>query len=196
MRTFIVVALLSGTVLLAGCVSDSVAPYAVSEEDNAHLRDLHSHFPDVAVKVSEVTYPAGRGNNIIDCRGGAQISTPTGKPYDLYIRNALVKELELAGMYSSKASLGLSVSLDKVDFSSFPHGQWTIAGTVTLTDGATYDVTTHLPFRTSFWGQPACDHSAAAFEPTVEKFVSAVFADPHFTAALASGTATQPSTSQ
>lgn len=184
MRTKTVLLVIGTGLLLAGCASDSVAPYAVSAQSNATLRKLHNKYPNATVRVVDVTFPAGHQENVINCRAAAKISTPTGKPYSDYIEEALIKELELAGMYSSDGSVGVTVELNKVDFSSFPHGAWIIDGTVLLTDGASFDVDTTLPFRTSYFGDSACDHSAAAFEPTVEQFITSIFSNSNFADAI------------
>src|SRR2546430_3759598 len=82
-----------------------------------------------------------------DLRASGPVRTPDGRPFEDYIRRALVDELKVAEMLSDSAPVTLTGNLDKIDFNSMA-GDWTMHLTATSSNGRSLSVSSKYGFST------------------------------------------------
>src|SRR5881396_115054 len=122
------IVLLVAVVVSSACSSYTVPRYGLSAENVAGLRKLGAK---VNVGTFTATTPA---QTEIRCRASGPVRTPDGRPFEDYIRRALVDELKVAEMLSDSAPVTLTGHLDKIDFNSMA-GDWTMQFTATSSNG-------------------------------------------------------------
>jgi hypothetical protein len=161
-------------VLSSGCSSYAVGKYGVSVENVTALRALGDR--RVSVGPFGATKP---GQTSIACRAVGPVTTPDGKPFEEYVRQALVDELRVAQLFGESAPVTLSGTLNEVAFSS-TSGAWTLDLTVTSSNGRSLTVREKYDYATSFVGEKACALTAQAFGPAVQSLIARLVQDPDF----------------
>ena len=176
MRTLIIVIF---AVLLVGC-ANTTQRYGVSTENNQILRGIEN---PRQIKVGAFT-TSGPNKATIDCRNMYPLTVPSSS-YEAYIREALVDELKLSGIYSDTANTELTMHFEKIDFSSAITGNWIISAQFTIAGKPPFSVTTNYGFTDVNWGPSlACSNTASAFVPAVQNFLKTMFLDPRFKEAI------------
>ncbi|HKA61517.1 MAG TPA: hypothetical protein VKH83_03785 [Methylomirabilota bacterium] len=112
----------------------------------------------------------GESKQDITGRAVGPIKTPDERPFEEYVRKALIDEVQVAGAYSESAPVVLSGNLDRIDFSS-TEGKWTLAMTVKSTNGRSPTVANDYSYDTSFVAEKACALTAQAFGPAVQTLI-------------------------
>ena len=179
MRTLIAVLIAA---LLAGCsTTNNTQTYGVSMENNQLLKSLEN--PRQIMVGSFTT--SGPNSASIGCRSmGLSINVPASS-FESYIRDALVDELKLAGIYSINSKTVLTTNFEKIDFSSTFSGNWIISAQFSFPDQKPFTVTSNYSFSDVNYGmQLACANTAAAFEPAVQNFIKNLFIDTRFREAV------------
>jgi len=180
-RSFVGVA--SATFLLwlaTGCSVHSIGQYSVSTENVAQTRMRLG--PRTGQFVAVGPFSAVKpGLAEIWCRINSPIRTPDGKPFADYIQAALVSELQLAGALADDAAIGLSGRLDEIDFDS-EDGKWNLAVTIRLSSGESFVVRETYEYETSWYAETACDRTALAFVPAVQKLIGKILSAPELAA--------------
>lgn len=176
MRTLIIVIF---AVLLVGC-ANTTQRYGISTENNQILRGIENPRP---IKVGAFT-TSGPNKATIDCRNMYPLTVPSSS-YEAYIREALVDELKLSGIYSDTANIELTMHFEQIDFSSAITGNWVISAQFTIAGKPPFSVITNYGFTDVNWGPSlACSNTAAAFVPAVQNFLKTMFLDPRFKEAI------------
>jgi hypothetical protein len=165
---------LQAVLLLTGCSSYAVPRYGVSVTNVMALKQTGA--PPVSVGAFTAT---GGSKNEIGCRAVGPIKTPDERPFEEYIRKALVDELQVAGLHAESAPVVLTGNLDSVDFSS-TGGQWTMAVTVKSSNGRALTVANEHEYETSFIAEKACALTAQAFGPAVQTLIGKLVHHPEF----------------
>jgi hypothetical protein len=162
--------------LYTGCSSYAVPRYGVSVTNVAALRQTG------AKRVSVGMFTASGGSKTeIGCRAVGPVKTPHERPFEEYIRKALIDELEVAEIYSESGLLTLIGNLDQLDFSSTA-GTWSLGVTVKSSNGRSLSVTNDYEYETSFVAEKACALSAQAFGPAVQVLIGKLVHHPEFAA--------------
>ena len=172
------VRLLIAVLLLTGCSSYAVPRYGVSVTNVTALKQTGA--PPTSVGKFTAT---GESKHAITCRAVGPIKTPDERPFEEYVRKALIDELQLAGAYGESAPVVLTGNLDRVDFSS-TEGKWMLAVTVTSSNGRTLTVANDHEYETSYVAEKACALTAQAFGPAVQTLIGKLVHHPEFTALL------------
>lgn len=164
--------------LLAGCSTYSVDRYAVSVDAQEQLlAAAHSNSNQkVAVDSFTATTPS---QTEIGCRAVGPIKTPDGNTFEEYIRKALIDQLKLAQMYLSDASIRIRGNVDKVNFSSH-EGVWYLQVTISDSKGKSFVVSENYDYKSSYYGETACNQTAQAFMPAVQNLVVKIVSDSAF----------------
>lgn len=167
---------LAAALLLTGCSSYAVPRYGVSVMNVTALKQTG------ASPINVGTFTASGGSKTeIGCRAVGPIKTPDERPYEEYVRKALIDELQVAGLYAESASVVLTGNLDKVDFSS-TEGKWALVVTIRSSNGRSLMVTNEHDYETSFIAEKACALTAQAFGPAVQTLIGKLVHHPEFTA--------------
>jgi len=161
-------------VLLTGCSRYAVSRYGVSVTNVTALRQMDGA-PVTVGKFSAT----GESKREITCRAVGPIKTPDERPFEEYVRKALIDELQLAGLYSESAPVTLTGNLDKMDFSS-TDGKWMMGMTVKSSNGRVLTVTNDHAYDTSFIGEKGCALTAQAFGPAVQTLIGKLVHHPDF----------------
>ncbi len=171
-------------VLSAGCSSYAVPRYGVAVTNVTALKQAAN---GQKVAVGKFTAVGGSKSDIM-CRGVGPIKTPDERPFEEYVRKALIDEMQLAEMYADGASVTLTGSLDKVDFNSSifgsEGGKWFLGLTVTSSNGSSLSVAGAYDYNTHYFGEKACALTAQAFGPAVQSLIGKLVHDPSFPALL------------
>ena len=160
--------------LLTGCSSYAVSRYGASVPNVTALRQMGG----APVSVGKFS-ATGESKKEITCRAVGPIKTPDERPFEEYVRKALIDELQLAGIYAESAPVTLTGNLDKMDFSS-TDGKWMLAMSVKSSNGRALTVANDHAYDTSFIGEKACALTAQAFGPAVQTLIGKLVHHPDF----------------
>lgn len=160
--------------LLTGCSSYAVSRYGASVTSVTALRQMGG----APVSVGNFS-TTGESKKEITCRAVGPIKTPDERPFEEYVRKALIDELQLAGLYAESAPVTLTGNLDKMDFNS-TDGKWMMAMSVKSSNGRALTVTNDHAYDTSFIGEKACALTAQAFGPAVQTLIGKLVHHPDF----------------
>lgn len=167
---------LLAVVLLTGCSSYAVPRYGVSVTNVAALKQTGAR----KINVGPFTATGGSKTEIT-CRAVGPIKTPDERPFEEYVRKALIDELQVAELYAPSGQITLTGNLDMVDFSS-TDGKWKLGITVTSSNGRSLTVANTHDYETSFIGEKARALSAQAFGPAVQTLIGRLVHHPEFAA--------------
>ena len=169
------------------CSTFKVPRYGLSAENVVGLRKLGEK-----VNVGGFTAsPPGRAE--IGCRGRGPVKTLDERPFEDYIRRALIEEFKLAEMLSESAPVTLTGNLSKLDFSS-TKGQWFMDMTVTSSNGRSLAVSSVYEYNPgpvlqlfgnqSSVDERACAETAQAFPAAVQVMIGKFVHHPDFATLL------------
>lgn len=167
---------LSLFVLLSGCSTYAVSRYSISADNVVALRALNGKTISIGSFTSSTP-----GLNEIMCRGVGPIKSPDGEPFSEFIRKALIDELKMANAYSSSSSITLTGNLDAIDFSS-TSGSWHLALSIKSSNGKSMTATEEYSFKSSWYGEAACNQTAQALMPAVQNLVGKIVRSREFIA--------------
>ena len=160
--------------VMSGCSTYSANRYAISVDNVTELRTLSG--TEIGVGNFSAATP---GRTEIMCRGVGPITTPDGESFENFIRKALVDELRMAEVYSKNGGVILSGNLDAIDFSSNT-GNWDISLTVSSSNGESLSVSESYEYKTSFYGETACNQTAQALMPAVQNIIGKIVSNSKF----------------
>ena len=164
--------LLSSTAILAiflftGC-GIKTSEYNVSADNVQTLRD----FKELKVDVANFTATTP-GESSVMCRLAETISTPKGEAFSEYIKEALVSELKMAGVYDKNSDLKISGNLNKIYGSTmFGNAYWEISVTISSSNGKSLSVNTKRDYPSSYLASTACTNMGTSFSPTIKQLIS------------------------
>lgn len=168
---------------LAGCSTYAVPRYSVSTDTVVALREVG----DVRVEVGEFLPSTPPGPNDrpgeIMCRGVGPIKTPDGESYAEYVRKALISELIIANIYSKDAPIELTGKITELDFDSMG-GSWTVGLQIRSSNGRSVDVANTYKYKSSFYGETACNQTAQAGLGAIQDAIRAAVTHKDFPALL------------
>lgn len=159
--------------VLSGCAYN-VSPYGASVKNVESIKSLG--IKPVSVGSFKSSKP---GESSIVCRAAGPVTvTPS---FETYIEKALIDELKLAGAYDPNSKLVLTGKLEEVDFSSgMIDGKWLFTVTITNARNESFTTKSTYGFSGSFVADKACQETAQAFSPAVQKLVEDIIRDPQF----------------
>lgn len=160
MRALIVIIF---AVMPVGC-ANTTQKYGASTENNQILRGIEN--PRQIKGGAFTTF--GPNKATIDCRSVHPLTVPSSF-YEAYIREALVDELKVSGIYSETANTELTMHFEQIGFNSAFVGNWIISARFTIAGKPPFKVTTNYGVTDVNWGPAlACSNTAAAFVPAVQ----------------------------
>jgi hypothetical protein len=180
MKMKLLMALLA-TAALAGCSTYAVPRYSISADNVVALKAVVVN--GISVGAFTQAPVANQSNNEITCRGVGPIKTPDGEPFADFVKTALASELKIAGVYAPNAPIQLSGRLNSIDFSSVS-GAWNLALTVQSSNGRSLSVAENYSYKSSYYGETACNQTAQALMPAVQDLIAKVVGAPDFPSLL------------
>ena len=105
------------------------------------------------------------------------MKTPDGETFEEFVRKALVDELKIAELYAAAAPVGL---FDAIDFQSGADATWRIKVTLSSSNGKSLAIAEEYGYKSSYYGETACNQTAHALMPAVQNVVSKVVRHPDF----------------
>ena len=114
------------------------------------------------------------------CRASFPIYSPGKKAYETVLADALAGELNQAGIYADADGIPIDIFLDKMDFSSFGTGGWTIEATLSVPGHAPLKVSHTITFDVSLIAVTACGTVNSSQYRAIQEFLYAVYSDPGF----------------
>ncbi len=174
MRVIIVVTALA---LLAGCETMVAPRYSVTGDNNLAVKALGV----TGVGVGDFAAPASFDPN---CRLLGPLQIADGITHTQYIRKAFEEEFKIGGVYAAgPPAIMLTGTVTQMEFSSVrgvTGGVWTIALTLTSSNGRTMTATENYEFASGFAAPTACKQTAEAFAPAVQNLVGKFVRSPEF----------------
>ncbi len=164
-------------VMLTGCSTYAASRYSISADNVRTLREYRGQTVNVGA------FTAAESKTEIMCRGVGPIKTPDGESFELFVRKAFIDELTIAEVFSPNAPVTLTGRLDGIDFSS-TEGAWSLGLTVTSSNGRRMSVTEAYPFKSSYYGETACNQTAQALMPAIQNLVGKTIRHPDFRALI------------
>jgi len=167
--------LLAVMLLLSGC-GIKANEYGVSAKNVSELRQKQDL--QIGVERFSATNPDEKHSS---CRLQDTVTTPKGESFEEYITNALIEELQMAGVYNPQARLKLSGNIEQVYGSSMiGNAYWLIEATVTSSNGNSLSVSTKREYPSSYLASSACNNMASAFAPTVQELIHDIITHKEF----------------
>lgn len=165
-KSLLTSSLVLATFLFTGC-GIKTSEYNVSADNVQTLRD----YKELKLDVSNFTATNGDESSVM-CRLAETISTPKGEPFSEYIKEALVSELKMAGVYDKNSNLKISGNLDKIYGSTmFGNAYWEINVTITSSNGKSITVNTKRDYPSSYLASTACNNMGTSFAPTIKQLI-------------------------
>lgn len=160
-------------VALSGCAYNA-SPYGASVRNVESLKSLS--IKPVSVAKFQSSKP---GLASITCRAAGPVTVSPN--FEDYIEKAFIDELKLAGVYDTGSKLVLSGKLEEIDFSSgITDGKWAFSVTLSNARNESYTVSSVYGFSGSFVADKACQETAQAFAPAVQKLIEDIVRHPRF----------------
>lgn len=157
------------TLLFTGC-GIKTSEYNVSADNVSTLRD----YKELKLDVGNFT-ATNVGESSVMCRLAETISTPKGEPFSEYIKEALLSELKMAGVYDKNSDLKISGNVNKVYGSSMlGNAYWEINVTVASTTGKSITVNTKRDYPSSYLATTACNNMGTSFSPTIKQLIGEI----------------------
>lgn len=168
-------------ILLTTACAHTSQRYGLSAENVAMLQQLKQS-SDATLQVARFT-TFSPGLNSILCRAAGPVEPPDQRPFEIYIRDALISELKISGIFSEKSDSVLHGHLEHIDFSSnIGAGSWTIRMRFNKANEAPFTVENVYPFSTNFIADIACSQVAQALNAATQDFLKKTFEHPSFKA--------------
>jgi hypothetical protein len=165
--------------MLSGCSTYAASRYSISADNVTALRAFRGQ--TVAVGPFTAAQP---GKTEIMCRAVGPIKTPDGETFEEFVRKALVDELKIAELYAAAAPVVLTGRLDAIDFQSGADATWRIKVTLSSSNGKSLSIAEEYGYKSSYYGETACNQTAHALMPAVQNVVSKVVRHPDFPALM------------
>lgn len=160
-------------VAVTGCAYN-VSPYGASVKNVESIKSLG--IKPVSVASFTSTKP---GDSSIVCRAAGPVTVSPN--FETYIEKALIDELKLAGAYDANSKLVLTGKLEEIDFSSgITDGKWQFTVTISNARNESFTTKSTFGFSGSFVADKACQETAQAFSPAVQKLVEDIVRNPQF----------------
>jgi hypothetical protein len=118
------------------------------------------------------------------CRAVGPIKTPDGEPFEEFIRKALVDELKLSELYAPSAPVVLTGRVDEINFQSGADAAWRLKVTLTSSNGKSLSVAEDYGYKSSWYGETACNQTAHALMPAVQNVIQKAVRHPDFSTLL------------
>jgi len=164
--------------LISGCTHTSQR-YGLSAENVAALQQLKQG-TNAALQVAPFT-SFNPGLNSIMCRAAGPVEPPDKRPFEVYLRDALISELKISGLFNEKSEVVLQGHLEHIDFSSnIGAGNWTIRMRLNKAGETPFTVENTYPFSTNFIADIACSQVAQALNAATQDFLKKTFEHPSF----------------
>ena len=161
---------------ITGCSTYKVNNYGISADNIGLMKELNG----LQVSIDEFT-SLKPGLTTIQCRGAGPVSTPNKESFESYIKEALVSELKIAGIYSESSNIKISGSVENLDFNSnVGSGKWMFDVSVSDGNGMSYQVNSIFNFSTNWVADKACQQVAQAFVPAVQNLIKDIVSKPEF----------------
>jgi len=161
-------------ILSTGC-SYNVSKYGASVENVNTIKRL-----DKKINVQKITSNKP-GLSSITCRAAGPVGTPDSMPFETYIRNALISELQLADKFDPKSNLVINGHLENIDFNSnIGMANWQFTLKATSNKNKSVLIKSTYEFSGSFVADKACQEVAQAFAPAVQKLIQDMVSNPRF----------------
>jgi hypothetical protein len=173
-------------IALAGCETMVAPRYSVTGDNNLAVKALGV----TNVGVGDFTGPAAFDSN---CRLLGPLQAADGLTHTQYIRKAFEEEFKIGGIYAAATpSVVLTGQVTQMEFSStrgVTGGVWTIALTLTSSNGRKMSAAENYEFPSGFAAPTACKQTAEAFAPAVQNLVGKFVRSPEFAAMVRAGAA-------
>lgn len=164
--------------LTQACSTYATNRYSISAGNVVALKSYDA--AEVGIGDFTATEP---GKTSVMCRAVGPIPTPDGETFESYIRNALISEMQIAEIYSEQSDVVLTGNLNQILPSSMS-GTWDISLTVNSSNGKSFTVDESFKFKTSFYGETACNQTAQALMPAVQNVITQVVTHPEFSSLI------------
>ena len=152
--------------LFTGC-GIKTSEYNVSADNVQILRD----YKELKLDVSTFSATTA-GESSAMCRLAETISTPKGESFEEYIKDALISELKMAGVYDKNSDLKISGNLNKIYGSTmYGNAYWEISVTITSSNGKSLSVNTKREYPSSYLASTACNNMGTSFSPTIKQLI-------------------------
>ena len=161
-------------IMTTGC-SYNIPKYGVSENNVRTIKQIKSK-----INVGNFTAKV-KDQNSITCRAAGGVGTPDKKPFEQYIKSALISELKLAGKFDPKAKIIISGYLEEIDFNAnIGTSDWVFKLKAISSNSKSIVVNSKYEFEGSFVADKACSEVAQAFVPAVQELIHDIVRHPGF----------------
>ncbi|QQN75459.1 hypothetical protein [Croceicoccus sp. YJ47] len=173
---------------LGGCQTPGVADYTPSRDTLSYLQQVGGtrvsvgSFGNTPESLADATDTGLFSACSLKVADDPDWTGPSG-----YIRNALVEELTVGGLYAEQDAPVIDGAIETLSFTRDPvfGGAWDIAVVLTGADGAQFRHENRFKFDVGALGGPTvCRRAIDAFQPAVVEFWESAARSPQFRAFL------------
>ena len=160
-----------GLLILVGIISTgcsyNVPKYGISAKNVNSIKNIKPK-----INIGNFTSKE-KNKNSITCRAAGGVGTPDKKPFEQYIKSALISELKLAGKFDPQSKIIISGHLEEIDFSAnIGTSNWVFKLKAISNKSKSIIVNSKYEFEGSFIADKACSEVAQAFVPAVQKLIN------------------------
>ncbi len=174
MKLIRIVLIASIALTVQACSTYTADRYSMNSGNIVALKEFQGN--DVSVGDFTATEP---GQTSASCRAVGPIATPDGESFENYVRNALIAEMQIAEVYSENSDTVITGHLNRIKPNSMD-GTWDISVTIASNSGASFTVEELFDYKTSWYGETACNQMAQALMPAVQNVITKIVTHPQF----------------
>lgn len=157
----------------AGCASQANR-YVIPAGNYIQLKSIGN----VQIRVGQFTFSKPNHSSIL-CRAEGPVHTPDKNPFSEYIRDALIQELKLTGLYSTDASVTITGKITELDFDSYA-GLWQLSVTFISQPEKSFSVSEKYAYESYYSADMGCEQTAYGFMPAIQNLLGSLFKHPEF----------------
>ncbi len=172
------------TLAIFSAACSHVAPkYSASATNVEEMRMIAK---EATAKISAGEFTATEaGKKSIGCRAEGTVGAPDNKTFDQFIKDAIVDEMKVAGIYDEKSHIKLQSNLDFIDFSSnIGAGKWMMKMTFKSDGIEPFLIENTYEFSTNFIADIACEQVSQALPAATQDLIKKLVQHPSFKAML------------
>jgi hypothetical protein len=150
--------------------------YLVESEN----RDFKKIINEKKINIGPFT-SSNPGQADFGCKSMGSIKTPGNEAYSMYVRKALISELDHLSAFSPQAEVTLSANLDRIDYDSSEKKHFSLMITVNSSNGKSLAVRGkyEIPGSPGLF-DASCQDLARAFRPAVQNLIGNLIRSPEF----------------
>ncbi len=178
-KRVLLLALVISAFIITGCSSLSINSYSIPN-DNLNKMDEYSKY-NYKIKVGNFTSNL-KDNKKFGCRA-ATLKVPDNLTFQEYLRNSMINEFQLGGIYSYKANIEIKGNINAIKLDTplmVGKARWDLDVDIYINGKEKFNIKSTYNFPSAFNGIQACENSSYYFVKAVQDLISKMIDNNNF----------------